>query len=90
MGRYSEIIRLLRARKQCADGVVRTPQKHERQAADAITKLEAEKAELVEAVSQYMAQFGQALDANGIAYGDAQTSADARLRATLAKLDAGQ
>lgn len=78
MSKYSEIIRLLRARKQGVDGVVRAPRKHERLAADAITKLEAEKAELVECIRLLAKRCGPRSDDGAMA------------KKLLAKLEAGQ
>ncbi len=48
-----------------------------------IEKLRAENEALRKALENYMSQFGQALDANGIAYGPAQQAADADARAAL-------
>ncbi len=46
-------------------------------------KVVAENEALRKALENYMSQFGQALDANGIAYGPAQQAADADARAAL-------
>ena len=43
-------------------------------------------AELASDAQFYMSQFGQGLEAHGIAYGPSQREADERLRATLAKV----
>lgn len=46
---------------------------------------EAREAKLREAAQNYMAQFGQALEAHGIPYTSAQATADHELRAALAE-----
>ena len=43
--------------------------------------------ELLEALLEYMSQFGQALEANDIPFGPAQQSADAKARAAIAKAE---
>lgn len=44
-----ELIKMLRARRKCKDGVYRQPRKHEREAADRIEALTAENEQLREA-----------------------------------------
>lgn len=53
-----------------------------------VRKLRAENEALRKALENYMSQFGQALEANGIAYGPAQQAADDDARTALATADA--
>lgn len=52
---------------------------------DFARSLERSNAELLEAIGDYMSQFGQALNAYGVPFQDAQIAADVRLRAAIAK-----
>ena len=55
---------------------------------DFARKLETDRAELVEALMNFMSQFAQALDAHEIPYGEEQDKADKQARALLARLEA--
>lgn len=56
---------------------------HAREWKVGLFKAQAENAKLREALGNYMAQFGQALEAHGLTYGEAQIKADADARKAL-------
>lgn len=43
--------------------------------------------ELLDAIKEYMSQFGQALEAHGIPFDPSQSAADAKARAAIAKAE---
>lgn len=69
-------------RRSAVAVVVESTDEHE---ADA--RLIAAAPELLDALREYMSQFGQGLDAHGLPYGPSQAEADRKARAVIAKAE---